>query len=37
MQAKAELPKLAVYDVRALANWNDQMVYAPSLIVGVEE
>jgi hypothetical protein len=36
-QTEAELPTLAVYDIAALADWNDQLVYDPSLIVSVEE
>jgi hypothetical protein len=36
-QAKAELPTLAVYDVATMADWIDQLVYDPSLIVSVEE
>lgn len=36
-QAKAELPTLAVYDIAAMADWNDQLVCDASLIVSVEE
>ena len=36
-QAKAELPTLAVYDIAAMADWNDQLAYNPSRIVSVEQ
>ena len=36
-QAKAELPTLAVYDIVAMADWNDQLAYNPSRIVSVEQ
>ncbi|UFS58175.1 hypothetical protein [Subtercola endophyticus] len=36
-RAKVDLPSLVVYDIAAMADWNDQEVYDPLLIVSAEE